>query len=72
MPTDQDWVTTRIREARNQHPLVTERASARIVELLKGQLSEQQLSPKELGALASALMADMAPPHPTDTRSDED
>ena len=72
MPTDQDWVTTRIREARNQHPLVTETASGHMAELLNGQLSEQQLSQKELTALANALMADMTPPHPDATRSDED
>ena len=64
MSTDDHWITTRITEARTRHPLVTEAVSSRMAELLKGQLSEQQLSQMDLTSVARALIADMvhAPP----------
>ena len=64
MSTDDDWITTRITEARTLHPLVTEAVSSRIAELLKGQLSEQQLSHVDLTSVAKALIANMVPAPP--------
>lgn len=64
MSTDDHWGTARITETLTLHPLVTEAVSCRMVEVLEGQLSDQQLSPKDLAKLASALIADMAPKPP--------
>ena len=64
MSNDAQWVTARITEARKVHDSVTEAVSARIEDLLKGELSERQLTEKELKGVARALIADMitAPP----------
>ena len=59
MATDDHWIGTRITEARECHPLVTEAVSYRMAQVLKGQLSEQQLSQGDLTILAKALIADM-------------
>ena len=68
MSGDDRWIITRISEARERHPLVTEAVSSRMVELLKGQLREQQLSRRALASVAKALIADMAAAPPrTDT-----
>ena len=64
MATDDHWITIRITEAQIGRPLVTERVSSRMAELLKGQLSGQQLSQGELTSLARALIADMVPTPP--------
>ena len=64
MSADDHWIRTRITEARAAHPLVTEVAFARMAELLNGQLSEQQLSHKDLTSVAKALIADMVPAPP--------
>lgn len=54
----------RITEARRSHSLVTEAVSARMEELLKGELSERQLPPLELTKVARALIEDMVPAPP--------
>lgn len=64
MSTDDYWITTRVNEAWTRHPLVTESVSSQMAELLKGQLSEQQLSPSDLTSVAKALIADMVPAQP--------
>ena len=64
MSTDDHWIATRITEARTHHPSVTEAVTSRMGELLKGQLSEQQLSQKDLNSIATALIADMVPAQP--------
>ena len=64
MPSDEDWITTRVAEAREHHPLVTEAVSARIAPLLDGELSQRLLPSTKLAALAKALIADMAPAPP--------
>ena len=64
MSTDDQWITTRIAEARNHHPLVTEAVSSRIAEALKGQLGEERLSQMDLTHHASMLIADMVPAPP--------
>jgi hypothetical protein len=61
MSNDDHWITTRITKARERHPLVTDAASARIDQLLTGQLSERQLPATELTSVAIALIADMVP-----------
>lgn len=64
MSNDVQWITARITEARKGHDSVTEAVSARIEQLLNGQLSERQLPPTELTRVARALIADMAPAPP--------
>lgn len=64
MSNDDHWITTRITEARKCHPLVTEAVSARIDQLLTGQLSERQLPSTELTSVAMALLEDMVPAPP--------
>ncbi len=64
MSTDDDWITTRITKARTRHPSVTEAVSSRMAELLKGQLSEQQLPQMGLTSVARALITDMVPAPP--------
>ncbi len=61
MPNDDQWVRTRVAEAREKHPLVTEAVSARIAPLLNCELSERPVSPARLTEVARALIADMAP-----------
>ena len=63
MPNDDQWMTTRVAEARRKYPLVTQAVSARIASLLNGELSERP-PPARLSAVARALIADMAPALP--------
>ena len=63
--SDDPWITTRITEAKTPHPLVTEAISSRMAELLKGQLSQQQLSQMDLTSLATELIAAMVLSPPT-------
>jgi len=64
MPNDDQWITTRVAEARKHHPLLTEAVLARIGPLLKGELNEGPLPTARLMAVAKALIADMAPAPP--------
>ena len=64
MPNNDQWITTRVAEARATHPLVTEAVSARIAPLLNGELCERPLPSARLAAVAKALIADMAPAPP--------
>ncbi len=64
MPTDDLWITARITQSHKLYPSVTEAVSTRLQQLLKGQLSERQLTQAELGAVAKALIDDMAPASP--------
>ena len=66
MSNDDQWVTTLITEVNKLHPLVTEAVLARVDKLLKGQLSERQLTPTDRKSVAGALIADMVPV-PSDT-----
>jgi hypothetical protein len=65
MSTADLWITTRVTESCSRYPLVTEAVSARLKELLNGQLSERQLSPADLTSVAEALISDMVPATPT-------
>ena len=58
---DVDWISAPVSKAHKDHPSVTDAVSVRIEELLHGQLSEHQLTSKELSELAASLIADMAP-----------
>jgi hypothetical protein len=64
MSNDDHWITTRITEALTHHPSVTEAVTSRMGELLKGQISEQQLSQKDLNSIAAELIAGMVPAQP--------
>ena len=61
---DDHWFIARLSEIRNQFPLVTEAISVRLQELLKGQLSERQLTQLELRNIAKTFIKDMAPASP--------
>ena len=61
MSSDDHWASTLVTKARKRHPLVTQAVSARIDQLLQGQLSERQLPSTELKSVAGALIADMVP-----------
>ncbi|HEB02261.1 MAG TPA: hypothetical protein ENI12_03410 [Nitrospirae bacterium] len=65
MSKGNEWVDKRLGKATQTHPLVTEALVERMKDLLLGQLSEKQLSPKVLGETASKLIADITttPPH---------
>lgn len=70
MSKDKDWIDARFEDARKAYPTVTDDAATRLKELLKGQLSEQQLRPKELAETARVLIADMAAPAAPKTEID--
>ena len=58
------WITTRITETKQLHPLVTEAVLDRIGQLLKGPLSERQVPAGERKSVAAALITDMVPDLP--------
>jgi len=58
------WISARITESRSNHPAVTDAVSARMEEMLKGQLSERQLTATELTKLAKALIVAMTSASP--------
>jgi hypothetical protein len=62
MSIDNDRFTTLVDAALKSNKLVTETASNRIKDLLKGRISEQPLRTKELGEIANELISDMTTP----------
>ena len=64
MIAEDQWIITRVGKARKLHIAVTEAASVRLEQLLRGQLSERQLSSTEIMKVAMALIADMVPAPP--------
>ena len=64
MSSDDQWVTTAITEAKQPFPLVTEAVLARMEQLLKGDLSEQPLTPTDLKSIATGLIGDIGSPSP--------
>lgn len=64
MFSDNLWITIRITKIRSNHPTVTETVSAKMEEMLKDQLSERQLSRKEVVSLAQELIESMLPSSP--------
>ena len=61
MARDVTWASTRISEAHRINPSITESVLTNIENLLKAQLSEHQLSPKELADTAKILIAANGP-----------
>jgi hypothetical protein len=55
-------IKARVTEHQKRHDTLDEVVARRMEELLKGQLSERQLSPKELKNMADELIADIAAP----------
>ena len=64
MSNDDNWVETRITESGGYHPSVTQAVLAQIDQMLKGQLSERQLSQTRLNSIAETLIMDMVPVPP--------
>lgn len=59
MSDEATWIAEQANKAKKTHP-VPDSVSTRMVELLKGQLSERQLTPKEMSAVTELLIKDMA------------
>jgi hypothetical protein len=64
MAKDVSWISTRIDEAHKANSIITESVLKIIENLLEAQLSERQLSPKELAEVAKALIAANIPKLP--------
>ena len=64
MLTDDPWITALIDENRKRHASVTGAVSVLLQELLKGQLSERQLTQGEMGNIAKVLIGYMVPASP--------
>ena len=64
MSNDDHWIVTRVSEAQKHQTLVTEAVLARVRDLLKGELSDGQLTSAGLTSVASELIADMVPAPP--------
>lgn len=64
MPSDRQWIVSKIAEARKNHDSVTDAVSLLMETLLSGELSEQPLSTRNLSSIAKLLVADMVPALP--------
>jgi len=64
MSNGNDWITSRITEARKAHPFVTQCVADRMEALLNAQLSDRHLSKTELTSVAQELIAGMVPVPP--------
>ena len=53
------WVSTLVNEARNSSPLVAEGVFTRLEHLLKGLISERELTSANLKTVATELIEDM-------------
>ena len=64
------WVSHLINEARNSNPLVADAVFASMGFLLKGEISERDLTPTNLKKIATQLTGDMVPkpPEPEETQ----
>ena len=64
------WISSLLKAAREDNPLVAEEVFARLEILLEGQLSEQDLTPTNLKAVATQLIGDTVPkpPEPEETQ----
>jgi hypothetical protein len=62
--SDGDWIAQRIAKAKAHRPLVTQAVLAQVEKLLRGQLSEREVSKGDLTAIANDLLAKMAPVPP--------
>jgi hypothetical protein len=64
MTTDDPWITGLIDEKRKLHTSITGAVSVLLQELLKGHLSERQLTQGEMGNVAKVLIGYMVPAPP--------
>ena len=68
MPVDDSWIASRVAGAREAHQSITDAAVLRMTVLLKGDLTERQLSGADLVTVAKELLSDMEEPEvPKDT-----
>ena len=58
------WVSDVIDRARKSNPLVPENTLATMQQLLRGQISEEKLTPTNLKKIAVQLLGDMASKQP--------
>ena len=58
------WVSNLIDKARDSNPLVNEDVLKSIEQLLKGQISERNLTQTNLKSVATQLLLDMVPKQP--------
>ena len=67
---DDQWVSSLLRAARKDNPLVADSVFARLELLFEGQLTERDLTPTNLKAVATQLIGDMVPkpPEPEETQ----
>ena len=64
MAATDDWITSRITQARAAQHLVTNTVVSRMESLLRDQLTRRQLTTTELKAAANQLITSMIPPSP--------
>lgn len=57
-----DWITTRITDAKKGQDLLTSCVLTHMDDLLRHQLTQQSLSDTELTSVAKKLITDMIPP----------
>ena len=64
------WVSSLLKAARKDNPLVADGVFARLRVLLEGQLSERDLTPTNLKTVATQLIGDTVPkpPEPEETQ----
>ena len=64
------WVSSLLKAARKDNPLVADGVFARLRILLEGQLSERDLTPTNLKTVATQLIGDTVPkpPEPEETQ----
>jgi hypothetical protein len=67
MSKNKDWIDKRLSEAKKSQPLVTDGVIERMKSLLKNEIGERPLTPKELADIAKELIADMNAPVPPET-----
>jgi hypothetical protein len=64
MSGNDPWIEALVNETRDKHPLIAEGVSSLMVELMTRQLTQHQLSKRQLSGVAKALIGEMvgAPP----------
>ena len=60
MADTRDWISDLVDDARTDQPLVTDGTSQKLLGLLRQEMTEGSLKPKELTSLADDLLASMS------------
>ncbi len=60
MADTRDWISDLVDDARNDQPLVTDGTSRKLLGLLRQEMTDGSLKPKELTSLADDLLASMS------------